>query len=96
MKILQNKIRCKRCGDVIESTSVHDFVTCSCGACSVDGGHNYLRRCFPADSSPEEVYEDLSVRRIEEASTTTIYGDTKITQTKDGLELSVSGHERNK
>lgn len=24
---------------------VHDFVTCSCGACSVDGGHEYLRRC---------------------------------------------------
>ena len=37
--------KCKKCGDIIESTSVHDFKTCSCGACSVDGGHDYLRRC---------------------------------------------------
>ena len=45
MSILKNAIQCKLCGDVIESTSVHDFKTCSCGACSVDGGHDYLRRC---------------------------------------------------
>lgn len=68
MKILQNKIRCKRCGDVIESKSVHDFVTCSCGACSVDGGHSYLRRCFPADVAPEECYVELSVLTIEDVS----------------------------
>ena len=37
------------CGDTIESHSVHDFKTCSCGAVSVDGGHEYLRRVF-ADS----------------------------------------------
>ena len=36
---------CKKCGEIIESVSVHDFKTCSCGACSVDGGHQYLRRC---------------------------------------------------
>ena len=23
----------------------HDFKFCSCGACAVDGGHDYLRRC---------------------------------------------------
>lgn len=45
MSILRNAIQCKICGDVIESTSIHDFKTCSCGACSVDGGHDYLRRC---------------------------------------------------
>ena len=44
-KIIKNAIQCKRCGDIIESMNVHDFVTCSCGACSVDGGHDYLRRC---------------------------------------------------
>lgn len=44
-KIRTNKIKCKKCGDIIESISVHDFKTCSCGACSVDGGHDYLRRC---------------------------------------------------
>lgn len=45
MSILRNAIQCKLCGDVIESASVHDFKTCSCGACSVDGGHDYLKRC---------------------------------------------------
>lgn len=44
-KIIMNKIRCKKCGDVIESISVHDFKTCKCGAVSVDGGHYYLKRC---------------------------------------------------
>lgn len=43
-KIIHNKIRCKKCGDIIESTSVHDFKFCSCGSCAVDGGHDYLRR----------------------------------------------------
>lgn len=49
-----------RCGDIIESKSVHDFVTCSCGSCSVDGGYDYLRRCgFPEDwESCSETYED--------------------------------------
>lgn len=44
-KIIKNAVQCKKCGDIIESKSVHDFVTCTCGACSVDGGHEYLRRC---------------------------------------------------
>ena len=55
MKIMRNIIKCKKCGDVIESCSVHDFKFCSCGACAVDGGHEYLRRCGnPGD------WEDLS------------------------------------
>lgn len=44
MVIIRNAIQCKKCGDIIESASVHDFKTCSCGACSVDGGHYYLKR----------------------------------------------------
>lgn len=43
--IFVNKIRCSKCGDTIESTSVHDFKFCKCGAVAVDGGHDYLRRC---------------------------------------------------
>lgn len=43
-KILVNKIKCKKCGDVIESVTVHDFKSCKCGAVAVDGGHDYLRR----------------------------------------------------
>ncbi len=54
-KILVNKIRCNKCGDEIESTYRHDFVTCKCGACSVDGGKDYLRRC-----ANSEDWTDLS------------------------------------
>lgn len=45
-KIIKNAIQCKLCGDVIESTHRHDYVECKCRACAVDGGHDYLRRCF--------------------------------------------------
>ena len=44
-RIIRNAIRCRKCGDIIESETVHDFRVCSCGACAVDGGHDYLRRC---------------------------------------------------
>ena len=44
-KIIKNANRCKKCGDIIESKTVHDFKFCSCGSCAVDGGHDYLRRC---------------------------------------------------
>lgn len=43
--IISNKARCKKCNDIIESRHRHDFVTCSCGALSVDGGKDYLKRC---------------------------------------------------
>ena len=56
MKIIRNAIQCKKCGDVIESVTVHDFKTCSCGTCSVDGGHFYLRRC----AISLEDFDDLS------------------------------------
>ena len=56
--IKRNAIQCKHCGDIIESYSRHDFKYCSCGACAVDGGHDYLRRGFT--TSQEEDYIDLS------------------------------------
>ena len=57
-KIIRNVIRCNHCGDVIQSSYRHNFVTCSCGCCSVDGGLDYLRRC--CWNSQEEDYADLS------------------------------------
>ena len=44
MLIKVNKAKCRRCGDIIESKSVHDYVICKCGAIAVDGGKEYLRR----------------------------------------------------
>lgn len=42
--IIRNSAKCKLCGDEIESTHTHDFVTCLCGSIAVDGGKDYLRR----------------------------------------------------
>lgn len=55
-KIIRNRAQCLLCGDIIESRSRHDFVTCTCGALSVDGGHSYIRRAF----INQEDYEELS------------------------------------
>lgn len=56
-RIVKNAIRCKYCGEVIESTSVHDFKFCSCESVAVDGGHDYLRRCF---KTSQDDYDELS------------------------------------
>lgn len=37
------RIQCLNCNDVIQSKHRHDFVTCKCGATSVDGGSDYTR-----------------------------------------------------
>lgn len=55
-KIKENKIKCLKCGDIIESKTVHDFKFCSCEACAVDGGHEYLRRCGNLED-----WEDMSI-----------------------------------
>ena len=54
--IKRNALRCKKCGDVIESKDRHDCVTCRCGAIFVDGGLNYLRRGGNTEDM-EELYE---------------------------------------
>ena len=42
--IIENAVVCHMCGDKIFSKNRHDFVSCTCGAISVDGGQEYLRR----------------------------------------------------
>lgn len=56
-KIKRNIIKCNHCGDVIESENTWDFKWCSCKKVAVDGGKDYLKRCFT--TSPED-FEDLS------------------------------------
>lgn len=51
--ITRNAVRCKRCGDIIESRTTGDLVKCSCGACAVDGGLEYLRRLGNPDDCEE-------------------------------------------
>lgn len=54
--IIKNAIKCVKCGDIIESKSRHDFVTCGCGSVSVDGGNDYLRRIGNYND-----WEDMSI-----------------------------------
>jgi hypothetical protein len=54
--LVQNRIKCKACGEVIESKHRHDRVSCKCGGCFVDGGLDYLRRGGK--------FEDISIVEI--------------------------------
>ena len=65
MSIKVNKIRCKFCGDIIESVYRHDFRYCKCQKCFVDGGKDYLRRGYSTDD-PNDSYEELSEYEEEE------------------------------
>lgn len=53
--IISNKIKCKKCEDIIESKSTNDYKRCSCGAVAIDGGKDYLKRI-----GNEKDYEELS------------------------------------
>ena len=65
--IIENTVVCLSCGDKIVSKHRHDFVTCTCGAVSVDGGQEYLRRVGDFGNAmdlswslPDEVYKDCA------------------------------------
>lgn len=60
-KLIHNRIKCLKCGDIIESIHRHDWVQCSCGACFVDGGHDYMRVGGNAED-----WEDMSEWEMEE------------------------------
>ncbi|WP_425057152.1 DUF7695 domain-containing protein [Sporosarcina pasteurii] len=38
-----NKVRCKKCDDIIELTHSYDFKRCKYGAIFIDGGTDYQR-----------------------------------------------------
>ena len=63
--IIKNQVKCNHCGDIIESKHRHDVHSCKCGRVSVDGGHDYLRRCYKAEGD----YEELSITTEESKET---------------------------
>jgi hypothetical protein len=76
--IVRNSARCLTCGDEIESTHRHDFVTCTCGAISVDGGTAYLRRVI-REEGREKGAQDTSIMAPEESRTHTLeHTDTQL------------------
>jgi hypothetical protein len=58
-KLVRNRLRCKKCLDIIESKHVHDFVRCKCGSIFVDGGQEYCRYGCP-ESPAEDWIEFLT------------------------------------
>ena len=67
-QIILNRAKCLACGDVITSYHVHDYITCSCGKLSVDGGSNYLKRSYNDATLVEEmsIYSDAPYEIIRE------------------------------
>ena len=57
-EIISNKIKCKKCGDIIESKSTNEYKRCSCGAVAIDGGKDYLKRI-----GNENDYIELSINK---------------------------------
>lgn len=47
MKPIVNKVRCKKCNDIIESKHRYDMVWCKCGSIYIDGGNEYQRYGWP-------------------------------------------------
>ena len=60
-RIIKNSVKCNLCGEIIVSEDVHDLKFCKCGAVSVDGGNDYLKRTYrnsPDDFTELSEYED--------------------------------------
>lgn len=52
------KIKCKKCGDIIQSMHRHNFVRCKCGSIFIDGGSEYVRMGWPS-GEPEDWIEEM-------------------------------------
>lgn len=58
--IVFNGVKCLVCGELIQSRSVNDYVTCSCKNVSVDGGN---------------VYSHISAQNVDKAEQFVLYED---------------------
>ena len=41
-----NAIQCPKCKVIVYSRARHDYHECSCGACAIDGGLEYIRMAW--------------------------------------------------
>ena len=57
--VWDNSIKCNECQDVIRSKNRHDYVTCSCGASSVDWWSWYCKRVANNYTSLSVVFLDV-------------------------------------
>lgn len=58
------KIKCLICGDIIESKSVHNLVSCKCESCYVDGGNHYAHIGAKDFDKVVEIKDDNSEREL--------------------------------
>ena len=61
-KQVKHAIQCKKCLDIIESKSIHDYKECSCGAVAIDGGISEGNTIIgnPADIEDKRLYARVS------------------------------------
>ena len=69
-RIIENSAKCLKCGDKIISKYRNDYITCSCGNVSVDGGLDYCRRVF----KDMETWIDTSI--LEDDTSKQFYKET--------------------
>lgn len=52
--IKENKVQCKRCGDILISDNLFERIFCTCGAIYIEGGTDYL---FRGADDPDNIIE---------------------------------------
>lgn len=56
-KLIRNRCKCTKCGDIIESKYRHDFVRCKCERIFTDGWLAYVRRGYQEKGDIEDMSE---------------------------------------
>jgi hypothetical protein len=69
-KIMAHKIKCLKCGDILESFAVHDLKSCRCGSVFIDGGGEYLRVGWKGKA--EDTWEELPSTPLERELSTQV------------------------
>jgi hypothetical protein len=54
------RYECRECGDIVQSTHVHHFVSCGCGKIAVDGGSEYTRLLWPGGPIGESIRVEIA------------------------------------
>lgn len=85
--LIANQRKCTKCGEIVISHRVHDYVTCTCGITSVDGGNHYQKYTINNDypSIDLSIYSDAPFEIIRQhlyRGTRGINGDQALTWIK--------------
>lgn len=62
-RVALNTGYCGECGDIMTSHHRHDFVTCKCGASSLDGGTDYVKLSGSAITTTVYTDDDFEIVR---------------------------------